>query len=174
MKKIAVMLANGFEEIEALTVVDVLRRAEAEACMVSVCGEYVTGSHGITVKSDALLEEVDIEQFDAIVLPGGMPGAKILGECSAVIAAVESFDAQHKTIGAICAAPAVVLGMNGLTEGRTVTCYPADCFINVLEGARYTGESVVRDGNLITASGPMAATEFALALCDALGLAPAF
>ncbi len=174
MKKIAVFLANGCEEMEAITPVDVLRRSGAICDTVSVCTEYVTGSHGIVFKADKLLADFNENDYDAIILPGGMPGAKILGECSAVIRAVESFDAQHKVIGAICAAPAVVLGMNGLTVGRKVTCYPAEDFVNILEGARYTGKNVETDGNLVTADGPMSATAFAMEICALLGLQPKF
>lgn len=103
-----------------------------------------------------------------------MPGAKILGECKTVINTVTAFDAAHKLIAAICAAPATVLGMNGLAAGRKVTCYPSPAFINVLENAHYTGSEVEKDGNLITASGPKAAMAFALAICDWLGEKPAF
>lgn len=174
MKKIAVFLANGCEEIEALTPVDVLRRAGAVCDTVSVCDRYVTGSHGIIFKADKLLDEFNENDYDAIILPGGMPGAKILGECSLVIRTVESFDAQHKIIGAICAAPAVVLGMNGLSVGRKVTCYPSDSFINVLEGADYTGNNVETDQNLITANGPKSAMQFSLEICASLGLNPQF
>ena len=172
MKKAVVFLANGFEEIEALTAVDVLRRAGAVVDIVSVCEKEVTGAHGIKVIADITEEEFNPDDYDAVVLPGGMPGAKILGECKKVVGCVATFDARHKIVAAICAAPATVLGMNGLTEGRRVTCYPADQFVRVLEGATYTGEELTVDGNLITANGPKAAMQFALAICAKLGLNP--
>lgn len=169
------MLANGCEEIEALTPVDVVRRAGGECTSFSVTGsEIVVGSHGIRIIADALLQSFDPHEYDAIVLPGGMPGAKVLGECKAVIDAVNAFDAQGKVVAAICAAPAVVLGINGLICGRRVTCYPADVFINVLDDAEYTGADVVVDGNLITANGPKSAMRFALEICRALGINPEF
>lgn len=174
MKKVIVFLANGFEEIEALTAVDVLRRAGAAVDTVSVCDKTVIGAHGIKVVADKTENEVDIGCYDAVVLPGGMPGAKILGECKKVIDCVSSFDARHKIIAAICAAPATVLGMNGFAAGRRVTCYPAEQFINVLEDATYTGEEVTEDGNLVTANGPLAAMKFALKVCEKLGLKAAF
>ena len=172
MKKAVVFLANGFEEIEALTAVDVLRRAGAVVDIVSVCEKEVTGAHGIKVIADITEEEFNPDDYDAVVLPGGMPGAKILGECKKVVGCTATVDARHKIVAAICAAPATVLGMNGLTEGRRVTCYPADQFVRVLEGATYTGEELTVDGNLITANGPKAAMQFALAICAKLGLNP--
>ena len=174
MKKAVVFLANGFEEIEALTVVDVLRRAGAEVDAVSVCGKEVTGAHGVTVIADKTDDEFDMEKYDAVVLPGGMPGAKILGECRKVVGCAAAFDARHKVVAAICAAPATVLGMNGLLSGRKATCYPAEQFIQVLEGASYTGEDMTTDGNLITANGPKSAMKFALAVCEKLGLKATF
>lgn len=174
MKKIAVFLANGFEEIEAFTVVDVMRRAGAQVDTVSVCGDIVEGAHGIKAFADITEEQFDRSRYDALVLPGGMPGAKILGECKTVLDAVSAFDAAHKIIAAICAAPAVVLGMNGYAAGRKVTCYPAPAFINVLEGAEYTCEEVTTDGNLITASGPKAAMAFAEEICRVMEIKPAF
>ena len=172
MKKAVVFLANGFEEIEALTAVDILRRAGAVVDLVSVCEKEVTGAHGIKVIADITEEEFNPDDYDAVVLSGGMPGAKILGECKKVVGCTATFDARHKIVAAICAAPATVLGMNGLTEGRRVTCYPADQFVRVLEGATYTGEELTVDGNLITANGPKAAMQFALAICAKLGLNP--
>ena len=174
MKKAAVFLANGFEEIEAIAVVDILRRAGISVDTVSVCGREVSGAHGITVIADKTEEEFGFSDYDAIVLPGGMPGAKILGECRTVTDAVSAFDACHKIVAAICAAPATVLGMNGLAAGRRVTCYPSSAFINVLEGAEYTAEDVTVDGNLITASGPKVAIAFAIEICKQLGCNPAF
>lgn len=169
MKKAVVFMADGFEEIEAITAVDVLRRAGVRTETVSVCGKVVTGAHGIKIEADKTENEADFNDYDAVVLPGGMPGAKILGECRKVVDTVCAFDARHKTVAAICAAPATVLGMNGLAAGRKITCYPAPAFINVLEGACYTAEKVTVDENLITASGPEAAMEFALEICRALG-----
>lgn len=174
MKKAMVFLADGFEEIETVTVLDVLARAGIETLTVSVCGKTVKGAHGLKIEADVIEENADEGTFDAVVLPGGMPGAKILGECKKVVDTVCSFDARHKIVAAICAAPAVVLGMNGLASGRRVTCYPSPAFINVLEGAEYTGGEVCVDGNFITASGPKAAMQFAVEICRALGEEPVF
>ena len=174
MKRVAVMLANGCEELEALTPVDVIRRAGAECVTFALSDMTVTGSHGIVFKADDVIENFKPELFDAIVLPGGMPGAKILGESRAVLSAVNQFDAQGKIVAAICAAPAVVLGVNGLICGRRVTCYPAPDFIRILDDAKYTAADVEVDGNLITACGPKAAMTFALTICEKLNFTPAF
>ena len=175
MKRVAVMLANGHEEIEALTPVDVIRRAGAECVTFAVTEDVVvTGAHGVRIIADAPISMFNPSEFDAIVLPGGMPGAKILGETKAVIDAVNTLDALGKLVCAICASPAVVLGVNGLICGRRVTCYPLDDFIRILDDAEYTGADVEVDGNLITANGPKSAMQFALAICSSLNLEPKF
>lgn len=156
---IYVFLADGFEEIEALAPVDVMRRAGLAVCTVGVTGETVTGSHGISVKADAL--KFDPADMEAVVLPGGMPGTRRLDESPLVAEALEAAEKKSCLIAAICAAPSV-LGHKGLLKGRRATCFPG--WEKELTGASYTGEPVTADGNILTARGAGVALEFGLAL----------
>ncbi len=125
MSTIAVFFADGFEEIEALTVVDLCRRAGVDTNMISVTGNMVvTGSHNIPITTDMLIDDVDFESVDMIVLPGGMPGTLNLEKCSLLMEQVKSFDAKGKYISAICAAP-TVLGRLGILKDKTACCYPS-------------------------------------------------
>ena len=173
MKKVAVIFANGTEEIEGITPVDVLRRAGVVCDIVSVGGKEITGSHGIVIKADKLSNSLNMADYDAIVIPGGMPGAVNIFNDGYVCQALKSADRDKKLIAAICASPAVVIAGHGLINGRKATCYPAPDFINAL-GDCYTGESVQVDDNLITANGPKSAMEFAFAICKALGVQAKF
>ena len=159
---IYILLANGFEEIEALTVVDVLRRAQIQAVMVS-CEEAleVTGAHNIPVKADMLLSDCRADEAEMVVLPGGMPGTLNLKYNPSVIALLEEAISKQKRIAAICAAP-MVLGTNGWLSGKNATCYPG--FEKDLEGAFPSDDRVVVDGNFTTSKGPGTALEFALEL----------
>lgn len=166
MSKAAVFFGTGYEEIEALTVVDLLRRAGVETIMVSVMGERnVEGSHGIKVEMDELLEEVDFSRIDVIVLPGGMPGTKNLEACEALMEQVDAFAAQDKIVAAICAAPSI-LGHRGILHGRRACSYPS--FESHLEGAAVLQQPAVTDGNLITGRGMGAAIPFGLAILEKL------
>ncbi len=169
MKKIAVLLADGFEEGEALFVVDVLRRAAFTCHMLSVDNrERVTGSHGITVVSDGGIDG-DLSVYDMLVLPGGLPGAENLSRHAKVLDAVRSCLADpNRFTGAICAAP-MVLAAAGVADGRRLTSYPADRFRSLFPHSTYLEEPVVVDGNLITSRGPATTLPFAYALVDALG-----
>lgn len=171
--KVAVIFANGTEEIEALTPVDVLRRASISCDIVSVSGEAPVGSHGITVKADKTVEETDFSIYDAIVIPGGMPGATNIAKTKKIIEAIGKFIKVKKLIAAICASPAVVLAEQGFLGENKATCYPADVFIKAL-GSNYTGENVEVSENIITANGPKSAMEFSLAICNYLGVNPKF
>ena len=151
MKKIAVFFAEGFEEIEALTVVDICRRCGLEVCMVSVTEDrMVKGSHGIVIKTDDVFSHADFREYDMLVLPGGMPGTKNLEAHEGLMAQVDAFYTEGKYIAAICAAPSV-LGKYHCLEGKRATCYPG--WEDKLLGAEYTGEGVVRDGNVVTGRG---------------------
>lgn len=162
MSRISVFFAEGFEEIEALMVVDVLRRANLAVTMVSVTdADEVTGSHDITVRMDAHLTEFDFKQTDVIVLPGGMPGTKKLAACSALMEQVDAFYREGKVIGAICAAPGI-LGQRGLLKGRRVCAHPS--VEGQLTEAILLKEKAVIDGTLITGRGMGCALDFALAL----------
>ncbi len=162
MSKVCVFFAEGYEEIEALTVVDLLRRAGIETKMVSVTGEKsVTSSHKVTVETDAVLSEVDFSQVDMIVLPGGMPGTKNLEACAPLMEQVDAFYEAGKYVAAICAAPSI-LGHKGMLKGKTACSFPE--FESHLEGAQVSKRSVEKDGKIITARGMGCAIDFGLAI----------
>ena len=165
MKKVIVFLANGFEEIEALTAVDVLRRAGAEVETVSVCDKTVIGAHGIKVVADKTENEVDIGCYDAVVLPGGMPGTLNEEASETVQAAIDYCAKNDRWIGAICAAPSI-LGHKGLLQGKTATCYTG--FEKDLLGAEICSDGVIQDGKYITARGAGVAVDFGLELVGAM------
>lgn len=161
-----VHLAEGFEEIEALTVVNVLRRADIPVKTVSVTGEkMVKGAHDIAVESDLLFEEADYQSCEMIILPGGMPGTTNLANHDGLAQNLKAFAVEGKWLAAICAAPSV-LGKLSLLKGKQATSYPG--FENQMIGAQYLEEKVVQDGKLITSRGPGTAMEFALKLVEAL------
>lgn len=163
---IYVFLADGFEEIEALAPVDLLRRAGVAVQTVGITGKTVTGSHNISVTADILPEEVVLnEAVQAVVLPGGMPGAKNLDADETVSRAIAFAAEKGKLLCAICAAP-FLLGKRGLLQGKTAICYPG--FEKDLTGAEISEKSVCRDGSIITAKGMGVATEFGLKIVEAL------
>ena len=169
MAKAYVFLAEGFEEIEALTPVDILRRGGVDVKFVAIGDSLqVTGANGITIMADMTFDADVIEGADLLVCPGGMPGASNLAACEPLGALLRSQAASGRLVAAICAAPAVTLAPLGILEGKNATCYPG--FEDLLEsnGACHKAERVVRDGNIITANGPSSAFPFALALVDAL------
>ena len=166
VKRVSVFLADGFEEIEGLTVVDLLRRAGVEVTTVSVTGDYlIHGAHKIDVQADKLFEEVEYAGEDMVVLPGGMPGTLNLGAHEGVKTVLEQFHAEKKLIGAICAAPSV-LGKYGILEGKKATSYPG--FEEELKGAEYVTDPVAADGHVITSRGLGTAIDFSLALIEKL------
>lgn len=160
MEKICVFLAEGMEEIEALTVVDICRRAQIDIKTVSITDNLmVTSSHGITVKADMLLSEVDFDEIDMIVLPGGMPGTLNLEACEPLMKKVEEFDEMGKYIAAICAAPSI-LGHKGMLKLRNACCYPS--FEDHLTGALVSKNPVEASAHIITSRGMGTAIDFAL------------
>jgi 4-methyl-5(b-hydroxyethyl)-thiazole monophosphate biosynthesis len=165
MKKIAVLLAEGFEEVEAVTPIDFLRRGGVEVVTAGVGGTTVTGAHGVPFTADALLQDVPAE-LDGVVIPGGMPGAANIAKSAVAVELVKKLFAAGKLVAAICAAPGVVLGPNGFLKGRRFTCYPG--YEKDVPGAFFSEDRVVVDGNLITSRGPGTAAEFALALVERL------
>jgi len=166
MKKIAVHLAEGFEEIEALTIIDILRRSDLEVISASITKDkLVTGAHGIKVEADTLFEEIDYNNIDMIVLPGGMPGTLNLEAHEELKKKVIEFDIDEKWIGAICAAPSI-LGKMAMLEDREATCYPG--FEKYMLGTKLSDEPVVMDKNIITSRGPATAIEFSLKLVEVL------
>lgn len=158
---IAVLLANGFEEIEALTPVDILKRAGLEVKTVAISGDCAIGSHGIKVICDMKAEELDVEKIDAVIFPGGMPGATNLDASPYTDKIVESVNKRDGIIAAICAAP-LVLGRRGLLNGKKATCYPG--FEGELVGATIADAGVVTDGRIVTARGMGVALDFSLEL----------
>jgi 4-methyl-5(b-hydroxyethyl)-thiazole monophosphate biosynthesis len=163
---VAVLLADGFEEIEAVTVVDVLRRVGLTVSLVGVNGKSATGSHAITVECDTTLDALMPETVLALVLPGGMPGAKTLTDDPRVQSLVQTHAKTGRTLAAICAAP-MALGRAGVLTGRHATCFPG--FESELVGASVDKHApVVVDGPIITSRGPGTALAFALALVGEL------
>lgn len=161
-----VHLADGFEEVEALCAVDVLRRGGVEVKTVAMTdSRRVCGAHGIFVEADILFSEADYGQCDMIVLPGGMPGAVNLQRHEGLTAQIAAFAQEGKWLAAICAAP-MVYGEMGLLSGRRAVCYPG--MEKHLAGAIPVGDPVVVDGNFITGKGPGFAAEFALTLLEVL------
>lgn len=162
MAKIGIFMAEGCEEIEGLTVVDIIRRAKLDITVISTTGnKEVTGSHKITFKTDELSSEVDYEKLDGIVLPGGMPGTLNLGADETVNRIIRQFAQEGKLVAAICAAPSV-LGAAGILNGKNAVCYPG--FEEKLTGAITSEASVMTDGNVITSRGMGTAVDFALAI----------
>ena len=163
---IYVFLADGFEEVEALAPIDILRRAGQDVRTVGVTGSTVRGSHGIPVVCDTTIDAVALsDKPEAVILPGGMPGTTNLEANAAVCGIVRDAFADGRLLCAICAAPSVP-GHLGLLKGRRATCVPG--FEQALLGAEATGESVCRDGGLITAKGAGVALEFGFAIVQAL------
>lgn len=163
---IYVFLANGFEEIEALAPVDLLRRSGKDVKLVGVGGNVITGSHGIAVQTDMTASEIVLGgELEMIVLPGGMPGTLNLEKSEIVQTAIDFCAERGIYIAAICAAPSI-LGHKGLLNGKTAIAYPG--FETQLEGASISTSSVVQDGNIITAQGAGAAISFGLKLVEIL------
>lgn len=166
MKQVCVFLADGFEEIEGLTVVDLLRRAQVEVTTVSITGENcVHGAHGINVQADTLFEDMIYEEQDMLVLPGGMPGTLNLGRHKGLEALLRKFYQKEKYIAAICAAPSV-FGKYGFLEGRKATAYPG--FEEALAGAEVVRDAVAVSDFVITSRGMGTAIAFSLALIELL------
>lgn len=170
MKKVAVLLAEGFEEIEALTVVDILRRAAIHCDCVNISDKKeIKGAHDIIIKSDKNISE-EILSYDMIVLPGGVLGAENLSNSETVLHTIRLFmKNDEKYVAAICASPAVVLSKIDLIKEKNITSYPGKDYEEMLKNANYKNETVVQDGNLITSRGPATTMAFAYKLVDVLG-----
>jgi len=164
MKTVLVPLAGGVEEIEAITIIDILRRAELNVTTVALADRTVSGAHGINVIADKTLSEVKDSNFDALILPGGMPGTTNLLESEELKKLIKTHFDSSKLTGAICAAP-WVLSDTGVLKGKTATCYPGfeDKFSDTTEKST---DRVVVDDNVITSRGPGTAMEFALKIVE--------
>ena len=164
--KVVILLANGFEECEALTPADVLRRAGAEVFLTSISGDTaVTGAHGITVVADTLISELDHDGIDALILPGGLKGTEALGESYQVAELIRKTAEAGSYVAAICAAPSV-LGKMGYLDERNIACYPG--FEEAMPLANRTGEKVEVDDIFVTAEGMGVSLEFGLKLTELL------
>ena len=159
-----VLLVDGFEEIEALEPVDIMRRAGIDVKTVGVFDKNITGSHGITVLADINITDISTDSMEALVLPGG-PGYELLDASDAVHSLIDSAYSLGIYIASICAAPSVI-GKKGLLEGKKATCFPG--FEDMLYGSLITGEKVTIDGQFITARGAGAAADFGFALVKLL------
>lgn len=157
MKSSYVFFADGFEEMEAIGAVDILRRSGMDVVSVSVKKTAeVTGAHGVTVKADTVIQDIDVENAEWLILPGGMPGAQNLHDCPELQSMLHIQNGKNGKIAAICASPAVVLGSLGLLKGRNATCYPG--FEGKCAGAVMKDGRCVADGNIVTANGPSSVT----------------
>jgi 4-methyl-5(b-hydroxyethyl)-thiazole monophosphate biosynthesis len=166
-KKIVMILADGFEETEAIAVADVLRRLDFDLLLAGMDSAKVTGAHNITVKADCLLTDVDAEELDAVILPGGMPGAMNLRNSELVMQTVRTVYEAGKVVAAICAAP-IALERAGVLEGRNMTVYPG--FENYFTDSECTAARVEVDGNVVTGRGPGASFEFAAGIARTMGV----
>jgi 4-methyl-5(b-hydroxyethyl)-thiazole monophosphate biosynthesis len=166
MKQVFIFLADGFEETEAIVTIDVLRRGGLAVTSVSISDKLiVTGAHQIATLADGLFAETDFSQGEALVLPGGMPGASNLNNHNELKNLLKQYAAEEKLVAAICAAPLVLGGLN-LLQGKKATVYPG--YESTLKGATFTEKDVVKDGNIITGRGPGLVFDFALAIIETL------
>jgi 4-methyl-5(b-hydroxyethyl)-thiazole monophosphate biosynthesis len=166
-KNVLVPVADGTEELEAVAIIDVLRRAGATVTVASVTGaRQITASRGVVILADALIETCVEKAYDLVVLPGGIPGAEHLRDSVELIDILKHQREKERLYGAICASPAVVLEYHGLLAGRQATCHPG--FVDQLTTTDRIDDRVVMDGNCLTSRGPGTAVEFALALVERL------
>ena len=169
MAKVYVFLADGFEDVEALIPVDVLRRGGVDVITVSTTEfPLVESAHGVNIEADIQFEQGDYSDADLLMLPGGMPGASNLYAHDGVCEALKAQFAAGKKIAAICASPAVVLAPLGILDGKKATCYPGSEQALDQAGAKYTGDLVTVDGNITTGEGPAAAFPYAYELLTQL------
>lgn len=158
-----VFLANGFEEVEALTTIDIMRRAGMDVVTVSINDTLeAEGAHGVTVKADALISEVNLNNAEWLICPGGMPGASNLVACKPLTNALIAQNSKGGKIAAICASPSVIFGPLGLLEGKHAVCYPG--MERGMTGAIVGYTPIAIDGNIITGNGPAAASAFSFAI----------
>lgn len=167
MKTVCVILANGCEEVEAITPIDYLRRAGTKVVVAGLGSREIVGGHGIAIAADEALDDIDDEDFDCVVVPGGGEGSKAIAADPVAVAMIKRQASKGRLVAAICAAPAVVLGQAcGLLDGRRFTCYPG--MEKLVRGARFEDARVVVDGDLITAKSAGCAGEFSAAIVQAL------
>ena len=163
-RKVLVPIADGIEELEAVTIIDVLRRAGADVTAASVNLRTVVAGRGLSLNADKLISECADDVFDMVVCPGGMPGAENLRDSGALTEILNNQSDSGRYYAAVCASPAVIFAHHGLLKGKTATCYPS--MSKLIEN--YISERVVIDGNCITSQGPGTAMEFSLKLVELL------
>lgn len=165
-KKALIVLANGFEETEAVLPVDILKRCEVDVAIAGLGSELIKGAHGVTLKTDAVFENYS-ELPDAVIFPGGMPGAENLASSIKLKDFIVKMNSEKKLIAAICASPAIVLAPTGVLSGKKVTCYPG-MEKNFLPDVNFLEEEVIQDGNIITSRGPGTAHLFGFKIAENL------
>ena len=165
-KQVLVPIADGTEEIEAVTIIDILRRAGADVTVASVDDIQVSASRGVKITADCLIADCAGQTYDLIVIAGGMPGAEHLRDSDTLTELLTHHASQGRMYGAICAAPVIVLQHHGLLDGRRATCFPS--FVPRLANIESVEQRVVVDGNCITSRGPGTAMEFAIKLVELL------
>lgn len=166
-RTVLVPVADGTEELEAVAIIDVLRRAGAAVTVASVSGRrQITASRGVVIVADALIDQCLDQDYDLVVLPGGIPGAEHLRDCADLTTILKRQHERMRLLGAICASPAVVLAHHGLLDGRRATCHPG--FTDRLKPATPVEDRVVQDGHCFTSRGAGTAVDFALALVEQL------
>lgn len=170
MKKIAVILADGFEEVEGVSVIDLLRRATCKVEVFGVDNLRVTGSHGITIEAEEIFNYYNCLDFDGIVFVGGMKNAKTLSENSFVIDLINYYLQSEKLVAGICATPSLVFPKTEMPDGMDITCYPDEELIEGVNRFNFVDKNVVICNNVISSQSPFTAFEFALSIVDYLGL----
>lgn len=170
MKKVAVILADGFEELEAISIIDILKRASVNVEILALGNTRVTGAHDITIEADEIFNYYNALDLDGIVFAGGMNNANNLSNDSAVIDLVNNYYEGDKLIGAICASPAFILPRTKIDKSLKCTCYPDTELKSMLDAFQYVDENVVVCNNVITSQSPFTAMEFALNIVEYLGL----
>ena len=167
MKNVAIVLSEGFEEIEAISIIDVLRRGGVSVEVLSIDNLNVTGAHGITIIADEIFDYYSALDFDCIAFAGGMKNAISLSENSDILKLIEYYYDNDRLVAGICATPAIVFSKTKILDGKDFTCYPDENLISKVNG-RYVDEPVVFDG-VLTSQSPATAMKFGLAILDILG-----
>lgn len=169
MKKVAIILADGFEELEAISVIDILKRASISVEILALGNVRVTGAHDITIEADEIFNYYNALDLDGIVFAGGMSNARTLSEEGTIIDLVNHYYEENKMVAAICASPAFILPRTKIDRSIECTCYPDISLTSMLDAFRYVDDNVVVSKNVITSQSPFTALEFALSIVDYLG-----
>lgn len=169
MKKVAMILAEGFEEIEAINTIDILRRATVQVEIIALNNLCLTGAHGITINADEIFDYYALLDYDAIVFAGGMGNANSLANNDQVLELINYYYDNGKLVCGICATPAVVFSKTKILDNKRFTCYPDQELINLVSQGNFENKSVVVDGNVITSQSPYTSMAYALTIAKELG-----